>query len=294
MADILQSGASNLPADYRALPDEEWKAFFGRYPHIVLVANSESVDLETLRKTLPQTSLFIFFNKVYKVLDRPFAGNALLVSRSGTMGANIVHRREAAEVLAFFPNEGFLGVLNVRAATEERFSPKPAFGNVEVRHLDLSPLMDFYPAGKIATSGFALALWLSKLGLESRVHLAGFSARRSEKWKLFPVHDWTFEQVFLRLFARSGRLTIGGGTDASSYSAFARHFPDIQPSEIALTAAEVLAERLDGANLQIDRLMSVTKVIRSLDNFFRRLKPKTRKEIFLEKSQNSPGAGEAG
>ncbi|MBX5175040.1 3-deoxy-manno-octulosonate cytidylyltransferase, partial [Rhizobium lentis] len=38
-------------------------------------------------------------------------------------------------------------------------------------------------------------------------------------------------------------------------------------------------------NSQIDRLMSVTKFIRAVDNFFRRFKPKTRKQRFLEKSK---------
>jgi hypothetical protein len=52
-----------------------------------------------------------------------------------------------------------------------------------------------------------------------------------------------------------------------------------------MTAAEVLSERLDNANGQIDRLMSVTKSIRAIENFFRRFKPKTRKQRFLEKSK---------
>jgi exodeoxyribonuclease V gamma subunit len=52
-----------------------------------------------------------------------------------------------------------------------------------------------------------------------------------------------------------------------------------------MTAAEVLSERLHNANSQIDRLMSVTKSIRAIEGFFRRFKPKTRKERFLEKSK---------
>lgn len=277
----------SLPgAGLNVLTAEEWKALLSRYSHIVLVANSEAADLGRLRKELPETALFVFFNKVYKVLGHPFSGNAVLVARSGVMGANIVHRREVADVLRFFSGDAFLGVMNVRVAPEENFSAEDRFEGAKTRHLDLTQILgDLYPVGKIATSGFALALWLADLQLPGKILLAGFSAKRSEKWKVFEVHDWTFEQIFLRLFARMGAITMLGGVDSSPYSALANRFPQVPPVEIAMTAAEVLSERLDNANGQIDRLMSVTKSIRAIENFFRRFKPKTRKQRFLEKSK---------
>jgi hypothetical protein len=281
-----QQNPSLAGAGLNMLTVEEWKALLARYSHIVLVANSEAADLGKLRKDLPETALFVFFNKVYKVLDRPFSGNGVLVARSGVMGANIVHRREVADVLRFFSGEAFLGVVNIRVAPEENFSPEERFEGARTRHLDLTQILgDLYPAGKIATSGFALALWLADLRLPGKILLAGFSAKRSEKWKVFDVHDWTFEQIFLRLFARMGSIDMLGGVDASPYSALAKRFPQVPPVEIAMTAAEVLSERLDNANGQIDRLMSVTKSIRAIENFFRRFKPKTRKQRFLEKSK---------
>ncbi|UVD55535.1 3-deoxy-manno-octulosonate cytidylyltransferase [Rhizobium sp. Pop5] len=271
---------------FNFLTPEAWKALLSRYSHIVLVANSEAVDFERLRSELPGTALYVFFNKVYKVLDEPFVGNAVLVARSGVMGANIVHRREVADVLRFFTGDDFLGIVNVRVATEENFSEESRFEGAKARHLDLTQILgDLYPVGRIATSGFALALWLADLQLPGKIVLAGFSAKRSEKWKVFDVHDWTFEQIFLRLFARMGSISMMGGVDASPYSALAKRFPQVPPIEIAMTAAEVLSERLDNANGQIDRLMSVTKTIRAIENFFRRFKPKTRKQRFLEKSK---------
>jgi hypothetical protein len=263
---------------------ESWRDLLERFSHIVLVANSDAVDLPKLRSELPGTALFVFFNKVYKVLDEPFSGSALLVARSGTMGANIIHRREVDDVLKFFPGPDFLGIMNLRVNDDERLSRAADFNGAPAGHVDLADFFtDFYPAGRLPTSGFALALWLSDLKLSGTVLLCGFTARRSEKWKVFSVHDWTFEQVFLRLFSRLGKITIQGGAETSPYAALARRFPDVPPAEIALVAAEVLSERLENANNQIDRLMSVTKVLRSLDNFFRRLRPKTRKERFLER-----------
>ena len=268
------------------LTPEAWKTLLSRYSHVVLVANSEAVDFERLRSELPETALYVFFNNVYKVLDEPFTGHAVLVARSGVMGANIVHRREVGDVLRFFAGDDFLGVINIRVSSEENFSEESRFNGAKARHLDLTQMLaDLYPQGKIATSGFAMALWLADLKLPGQILLAGFSAKRSEKWKVFDVHDWTFEQIFLRLFARMGSISMMGGVDASPYSALAKRFPDVPPIEIAMTAAEVLSERLHNANSQIDRLMSVTKSIRAIENFFRRFKPKTRKERFLEKSK---------
>lgn len=285
-----------IPSDIRTIAAEDgglnlltpeaWKALLSRYSHVVLVANSEAVDFERLRSELPETALYVFFNNVYKVLDEPFAGHSVLVARSGVMGANIVHRREVDDVLRFFAGDDFLGVVNIRVSPEENFSEESRFKGAKARHLDLTQMLgDLYPTGKISTSGFAMALWLADLQLPGKILLAGFSAKRSEKWKVFDVHDWTFEQIFLRLFARMGSISMMGGVDASPYSALAKRFPDVPPIEIAMTAAEVLSERLHNANGQIDRLMSVTKSIRAIENFFRRFKPKTRKERFLEKSK---------
>ncbi|MDK4731559.1 3-deoxy-manno-octulosonate cytidylyltransferase [Rhizobium sp. CNPSo 3490] len=271
---------------FNVLTPDAWKALLSGYSHIVLVANSEAVDFERLRSELPATALYVFFNKVYKVLDEPFVGHSMLVARSGVMGANIVHRREAADVLRFFAGDDFLGVVNIRVSAEESFSEESRFNGARAHHLDLTQMLaDLYPIGKIATSGFAMALWLADLKLPGKILLAGFSAKRSEKWKVFDVHDWTFEQIFLRLFARRGSISMMGGVDASPYSALAKRFREVPPIEIAMTAAEVLSERLDNTNSQIDRLISVTKFIRAIDNFFRRFKPKTRKQRFLEKSK---------
>ncbi|MBX4949923.1 3-deoxy-manno-octulosonate cytidylyltransferase, partial [Rhizobium binae] len=62
---------ASIPSDIRTtaaedgglnlLAPEAWKALLSRYSHIVLVANSEAVDLERLRSELPETALYVFF-----------------------------------------------------------------------------------------------------------------------------------------------------------------------------------------------------------------------------------------
>jgi hypothetical protein len=103
--------------------------------------------------------------------------------------------------------------------------------------------------------------------------LAGFSARRSEKWRVVSVHDWSFEQTFLRLFARLGKISVYGGVGTNAYAKLTERFPEIDQSAIALAAAEVLSERLGNTDGEVDKLISLTNVLRDIDNFFRGLRP---------------------
>lgn len=280
--DMTPAAGSALPPD--ATGADRWRAFFAPYSHLVLVANSDEVDMASLQESFGEGTLFVFFNKVYKVLDGTFHRPALLVSRSGMMGANIIHRREAAEVLGHFAPAGFLGILNVTIGNQERFSPAAEFGAGPVAHLDLEPVVaDLYPPRMVPTTGFGLCLWLDGLDLPASITLAGFSSRRSERWKVFDIHDWTFEQVVLRLIFRKGRIDLRGRDRHDPYAALARHLPGVTPDEILRTADEVLSERLSGLSRMVDRLMSVTKPLRYVDELFRKLRPKTRKQKFLRR-----------
>ncbi|AYG68141.1 3-deoxy-manno-octulosonate cytidylyltransferase [Rhizobium sp. CCGE531] len=254
---------------------DEWRAILAGFSHIVLVANSDVVDIANLQAQFPETALFVFFNKVYKVLDRPFHGHSLLISRGQPRGANIVYRGEVGEVVKFFPKEYFLGIMNIRLGPEEKLNPAADFQGAPTGHLDLVGFCsDFYTEDKTPTSGFALALWLSDLKLPGAIVLAGFSARRSQKWRVVSAHDWNFEQTFLRLFARLGKITIHGGVALNPYIRLAQRFTELPQAEISLAAAEVLSERLGNTDAEVDKLISLTNVIRSTDNFLRRLRPK--------------------
>ncbi|WP_412178800.1 3-deoxy-manno-octulosonate cytidylyltransferase [Rhizobium sp. TRM96647] len=264
----LRAAAAGLAAA------DDWRALFARYSDIVLVANSTASDVAALRAQYPRDALFVFFNKVFKVLDQPFEGHAILVTRGQPRGAGIVYRGEVDEVLSFFDKAHFLGIMNIRLAEEEKPNTSADFHDAPTGHLDLRGHFDpLYTEGKVPTSGFAMALWLSELRLPGTITLAGFSARRSEKWRVVSVHDWSFEQVFLRLFARLGKIAIHGGAGTNAYARLAERFPEIPPSEIALAASEVLSERLSNTDGEVDKLISLTNFIRAADNFLRRLKP---------------------
>ncbi len=263
----------------RASNSEEWRSFLHGYSHIVLVANSDEVDINELTSRFPDTTLFIFFNKVYKVLSEPFMRSAILVSRSGTLGANLVKSGKVSRVLEYFDKNSFLGIINLAIGDREKFSPESEFGGVAVRHLDLTALFaPFYPKTSLPTSGFALCFWLANLQLPATITLAGFSSKRSERYQVLDVHDWTYEQVVLRLMYRRGKIDIIGREKTNPYADLATHFPEYSPGEIALTANEVLSERLVNLSSIVDRLMHVTRFLRFIDRTYKKLKPKTRKQ----------------
>ncbi|MDY8110701.1 3-deoxy-manno-octulosonate cytidylyltransferase [Fulvimarina sp. 2208YS6-2-32] len=270
-------------AQWFARPDE-WQRYFEGYRRIVLIANSDAVEIAAAVRRHGRDALYVFFNKVYKVLDAPFAENALLVARSSPVGANIVYRREVADILRFFPPDRFAGVLNLACDDGERFSGAEEFGGRRAGQLQLAAYFDrFYPLSHKPTSGFALAVWLAET-TSCEVHLEGFTAKRSLQWKLFADHDWIYEQTCLRLLARSGRLQMAGIEPVNAYAELGRRFPDISGSDIAATGLEVLASRAENTSVAIERLFSLTRLQGRLDRFLRDLKPRTRKEKAIERA----------
>lgn len=262
---------------------EDWRELFRPFSHIVLVANSEANDVAALQGRFPDTALFVFFNRAYKTLEDAFTGRALLVSRGQPRGANIIYRDEVDEVLRLFSRSDFLGIMNIRLSLTEKLNTAAEFNNAPTGHLDLVGFSDdFYTEGKTPTSGFALALWLAEQRLPGAIVLAGFTARRTEKWKVVSVHDWSFEQTFLRLLARFGKITIEGSVAGNAYLTLAQRFPEISPSDIALEAASVLSERLGNTDAEIDKLISLTAFVRETRAFIRRVKWKYLKRSSTE------------
>lgn len=255
--------------------DSQWRALFSSFTHIVIVANSEDVRIEELQASYPDTALFVFFNKAYKVLKSQFSGHALLISRGQPRGANIVYRDEVSDVVRLFAPERFLGILNMRLSDTEKLNISDDYLGTATGHLDIAGYCaDFYPAEKLPTSGFAIALWLAEQRIAAEIVLAGFSGKRSDKWRVVAIHDWTFEQVFLRLFAKLGKISIHGGSAKNSYQALLARFPEFQNEDISPVVAEVLGQRLGNTDAQIDKLISLTNFIRAIDNGLRNIKPR--------------------
>ena len=271
---------------------DAWTAYFRRYDRITLVANSEDVSREAL-EAQPDGTLFVFFNRVFKVLDRPFERSSLLVARCSNIGTNLVYRGEQNKVLPLVSTGHFDGVVMLRAASHERPDSGGAFAPHAVSALDLTSWFDgIYPLGNVPTSGFSLAAWLTAEVPNLPVQLAGFSSKRSDKWKLFDVHDWTYEQIALAALIRAGRLSrLDVERPEWPLHDLLARYPDVDhPDSTAI--AEVLAARLRGTNLLVDRIWSQLKPIRAVDNWLRSLKPKKRRDKIAEAQARKERKGE--
>lgn len=282
-ANSLEFGATSIEPLSAAgrQTTEQWQQFFSVFSHIVLIANSDANQIETLRRSYPDTTLFLFFNKVDKVLSAPFQGNTLLVTRSNQAGSELVYRNILDRMVALLPSPGFRGVMNLRADCREAMNRVEDFGDVPAGLLDLAAYFEeFYPLDHNASTGFAMAVWLCEHVAGPKIVLSGFTAQRS-KWKLFHIHDWTFEQTCLRLLALKGRLEMIGASVRNSYALLANHFPFLTNEDIAFGVAQTLSLRLENTNRNVDKLTSITLPFRLLYNGFHSLKPKSKKERIL-------------
>lgn len=262
------------------------QAFLARFDSIVLVANSPAAA-EVLREPgLGAKPLFIFFNKVFRILDRPFDGDSILVSRSSPVGSSLIYRKELPAVLRLLDGPNFHGILNIKANTRELLSPKADFGRDDVANLDL---VDFtrplYPEdGRMPSTGFALAVWLAHLKLGIPIRLAGFSGMREDNWRVYDVHDWTWEQIVLQLFYSKG-LLVNAAAAAHQWpvEGLLSQFEEISTADFQRTASQVLSDRLGGANRAIDLVFRTIKPQLAAAEFIRKLRPQSRKAKAREK-----------
>ncbi|TCM58508.1 hypothetical protein C8J36_101411 [Rhizobium sp. PP-F2F-G48] len=266
----------------------DWIEFFSEFSRIVLVANSDTAEPEDLPDDVRDSTLFVYFNRVNRVLDTPTSDNTLLVTRSNQAGSELVYRGILSEMTALLQKPGFRGIMNLRAVAFEHLQSESELGPSPAGTLDLAAyLRPLYPQDHTASTGFALALWLSEHVRNVEISLTGFTGLRSARWKVFHIHDWVFEQSVLQVLKTHKRLTFGGPAEADPYAALRRHFPEIEENDIILASIQVLSAQSEGTKKQVDQLFSITSPLRAFYNTFKRLKPKTRKQRLLAARANS-------
>lgn len=249
------------------------------YEAIALIGNSEGVKIDAIVRDLPERTLFIFFTGCAKVLNGPFPRDAMLCHRLIRNGmAFLKSQRHFDKAYSFFPQglKGECGIIADRGGEH-------GVALAEPRRSDLLPVvLDFdhaigpvYPAGKMPTTGFAVALWLLGELPDAKIWLCGFTGVAGLEFHLYHDHDWTFEQTAFDLFQRSGRLsrheTKGIRAD-DGLGRLKQRFPEFSEGEIALVATEVLARRFGGMERQMAKLWSMTKVPRKIRGFFKRIR----------------------
>lgn len=264
--------------------EAEWRSFFAAYDTIVLVANSDEQQLRAILADPPPNPLYIFFNKIDRVLDAPFAHDCILVTRCNTAGSEVVYRGRLPSMLRHLPSPHFKGVANLRAASRERLNRPEEFGGIEAGYIDMAAFLErFYPSEHTASSGFAMAAWILHLLPSVRIRLTGFSGERGFQWKVFHIHDWTFEQTALRLMSLAGMVENDVPRETDPFPAFLRQFPQIDGEQVQSETLLVLREKLEKANKRIDKLISATAPLRFFYDGWRVIKWKSKKNRVLDR-----------
>ena len=261
---------------------EDPRSFFAPFDSVVLVANSRDAAQALTSGALGERPLFMFFNRVYRILSQPFEGDCVLISRSSPVGASLVYRKELDDVLALLKGPKFHGILNVRARDAERLSNPEDFKGNDVAFLDLAPWSHkMYPAGRrMPSTGFAISLWLAEQKLGIPIYLAGFTGVREAGWRVFDAHDWGWEQIVLHIMHKKGLLHdagVGKTADTWPVEAMVEHFEEITHDDIQWAAIETLSHRLGGTNRVIDHIYSALRLQLAVRDFFRVVRPRSRK-----------------
>jgi hypothetical protein len=269
---MTNSGISQLCSDPQG--------FFSSFDAIVLVANSRDAAGVLAAPEIGSRPLFVFFNRVYRILDRHFDRDCILISRSSPVGASLIYRKELDDVLSLLKGPKFHGILNVRAEARELFSKPEEFKDNPIGFLDLVEwARQMYPLGRrMPSTGFAVAVWLAEQKLPLPIFLSGFSGVREAEWRVYDGHDWTWEQIVLNLLYKMGKLNefrYGKFSDAWPVNSLLARFSDISPGELSVTAAEVLSHRLAGTNRVIDHIYSGLRIQLAVRDFVRSLRPKS-------------------
>ncbi len=262
-------------------------AEFGSYADIVVVANNDQFDIAEIAGRFGAETLFVFFNRPDAVLKGRFGRPSVLVLRSDATGALVIYKRALKAAVRWLEGPEFRGAINLRVHESEAFSPAAEFDGVAVRFQDLTTYFEgFYPQDRWPSSGFAVAVWLLE-NVRARIHICGFTGRRSETQKVQLIHDWGFEQTVLRSLIRAGRLHEASTAlrERTAAERIAARFPEVAPDVAAAAELEVAGERIDGMNHMVDLLWSTTRGVRKIDGFFRALKPKKRKQKILEQAE---------
>lgn len=246
---------------------QAFEALLERYGTIALVANSESVNIDTIVNALPSNTLFVFFTGCAKVLSAPFPRDAVLCHRMVAGGKRFFKsQRHFDSARSFFPQgvKAEVGILAEKVGIDDSRPLSPRRSDLVPYIIDFDYTFDnFYPAGRMPTTGFALALWLIESRPDTKVVLCGFTGVAGTKFNMYAEHDWTFEQTVLSLFAKNKRIVRLQESDTATsqdwLSNVSRQFPEFNQGEIALAAAQVLGNRFTGLERRVSKLWDLTK-----------------------------------
>lgn len=194
------------------------------YDRIVLVANNPDVDLPAGSGAV--RTLHVFLNKVEPLRHtRQFDGDCLIITGKSGQAVFAVESERIPVLERIAPGRCKAIAVLVSQPTDIA-RPRNWDGPwLQLHHDTPWP----YPPGPPKSTGFIALNYLVHCAGQREVALAGFNGRGSTRRKLPARHDWVYEQLYIRLLAESGRITLEarkGGT-RDQIELLRRAFPEM-------------------------------------------------------------------
>lgn len=256
-----------------------FKSLLESYEAVAVVANSDAVDLSAIVAAMPDRTIYIFTSHSAKVLKKPFDRDSAVVHRMYDRDTHVARRKTLERLFQVLPKsvvKGEFGLYSdfVDAPDKEANAGHRSEAPPPVIDMDAT-VAGFYPRGRLASTGFVLALWLARNVTASRVYLCGFTGVRGDRLPNSPIHDWTLEQTVLRIFYRTGRLFRfeETGTPSDRLSRLQKRFGPVPDMDLALIACDVVDGRVSGADAQIAHLWSANRLLRGISQGLKSLRP---------------------
>jgi hypothetical protein len=197
------------------------------YDTITLVANNPQIELQPPGAGHGK-QLFVFLNTAVPLQGRTgFDADCIVIS--GVSSKEIFALKSDRVAALDHVAPGRCKAVCIIPTTS--YGGRPKLKNWTGRWLELSLKGPwFYPRPQHPSTGFvALNYLLRTAPTGGKVRLVGFTGRSSTRRKLNNLHDWVYEQLYIRMLAEAGKVILEGDQSAALGKAdmLRRSFPEM-------------------------------------------------------------------
>jgi hypothetical protein len=237
-------------------------ALIGAYDRIVLLANNPDVDLPASPGAV--RTLYVFLNRAEPLAKvGQFDQDCLIIT--GKSGPAVFSLEgERVPVLGRIAPGRCKAIAVLVTQRTDLARPRNWDGPwLQLQHRTPWP----YPPAIPKSTGFIALNYLVHCAGGREIALAGFNGRGSTRRKLPARHDWVYEQLYIRLLAESGRITLvtDGGSARDQIELLRRAFPEIGAEQFDKVLHSYAAEEMTyfkGALHGIIRILRPITLIR--------------------------------
>jgi hypothetical protein len=226
------------------------------YETITLVANNPSLKLDRLPAS-EEKQLFVFLNTAVPVQSvTRFDRDCIILSG---LSAKAVFSLKGDRVIGVDRIEP--GRCKAVAVIRSKAYERPELKNWTGPWFDLPADGPWtYPPGKGPSTGFtALNHLLRGKPGNAQLKLLGFTGRSSTRRKLNNAHDWVYEQLYIRMLAECGKVTLDDADPniMSEIDMLRRSFPEVSEDQFNRVMQRYAAEELRYLKMSVHGVIKI-------------------------------------